>query len=223
MEIAKLIAVFYVSLLAGVGAEEEDFVPLFNGKDLSGWRFWGGTADYKVDGGTIPGTTAAGSPNSFLCTEEHYFDFDLRFEVKLGDDELNSGCQVRSNTSADPSAKSKEMERFAAQLRAAGEKGRTEWQLKEAVAGDSIQYRDGLFYQANESEPYSGYAKRMYDSGQVKGLIQYKDGKPGGLVTAWRENGQKQAEETFKDGEEVSAKYWNSKGEEVETEDESRK
>jgi antitoxin component YwqK of YwqJK toxin-antitoxin module len=63
----------------------------------------------------------------------------------------------------------------------------------------------------------------MYDSGQVKGLIQYKDGKPDGLVTAWRENGQKQAEETFKDGEEVSAKYWNSKGEEVETEDESRK
>ena len=113
----------------------------------------GGAADYKVDGGTILGTTAAGSPNSFLCTEEHYFDFDLRFEVKLEDDELSSGCQVRSNTSADPGAKSKEMERFAAQLRAAGEKGRTEWQLKEAVAGDSIQYRDGLFYQANESEP----------------------------------------------------------------------
>ena len=39
----------------------------------------------------------------------------------------------------------------------------------------------------------------------------------------WHENGQKQAEATYKDGEEVSGKYWNSKGEEVETEEEAFK
>jgi len=39
----------------------------------------------------------------------------------------------------------------------------------------------------------------------------------------WHENGQKQAEATYKDGEEVSAKYWNRKGEEVETEEEAFK
>ncbi|MEO1834074.1 MAG: leucine-rich repeat domain-containing protein [Akkermansiaceae bacterium] len=38
----------------------------------------------------------------------------------------------------------------------------------------------------------------------------------------WHENGQKQAEVTWKDGEKVSEKFWNSKGEEVETLEESR-
>ena len=32
-----------------------------------------------------------------------------------------------------------------------------------------------------------------------------------------RENGQKKSDTIFKDGKELSAKYWNSKGEEVET------
>ena len=120
--------------------------------------------------------------------------------------------------------------------------------LKEAVDWDSLDQRLGdLFYQVNESEPFSGWAKSMYDSGQVEGLTQFKDGEPEGLETGWHENGQKlveatfkdgkndglymrwhengqkQAEATFKDGEEVSGKYWNSKGEEVETREEAFK
>ena len=93
--------------------------------------------------------------------------------------------------------------------------------LKEAVEEESLQYRDGLFYQNNE--PYSGWAKMMYDSGQVLALGKYKDGEADGLFTTWHENGQKQFEATFKDGERVSVKLWNSKGEEVETEKEARK
>ena len=38
-----------------------------------------------------------------------------------------------------------------------------------------------------------------------------------GLKVWWHENGQQQAEVAYKDGEEVSAKYWNSKGEEVDS------
>ncbi len=111
--------------------------------------------------------------------------------------------------------------------------------LKEAVEEESLQYRDGLFYHNNE--PCSGWAKGMYDSGQPKGLGQFKDGKQDGLEmrwhengqksyeatykdgeldglrTRWHENGQKKSETTFKDGKELSAKYWNSKGEEVAT------
>ncbi len=70
--------------------------------------------------------------------------------------------------------------------------------LKEAVDFDSLEERDGLFYQNNE--PYSGWAKNMYDSGQVEELGQAKDGKPDGLMTEWHENGQKKGEATFKDG-----------------------
>jgi len=72
--------------------------------------------------------------------------------------------------------------------------------LKEAVDFDSLEERDDLHYQVNESEPYSGWAKEMYDSGQVEMLSQFKDGKPDNLFTSWHENGQKADEFTFKDG-----------------------
>ena len=100
MNVFKTIALLSIVLVAR-GAAEEGFVSIFNGKDLSGWEVLQGTADYSVVDGSIVGTTADGSPNSFLCSKKHYFDFDLRFEVKLDNDELNSGCQIRSNASVD--------------------------------------------------------------------------------------------------------------------------
>ncbi len=73
--------------------------------------------------------------------------------------------------------------------------------LKEAVDRDSIEERDDLYYLPNESEPYSGWVKEMWDSGQVQILGQFKDGKAAdGPFTAWHENGQKGSEGTIKDG-----------------------
>ena len=68
---------------------------LFDGKTLKGWTQKNGTAKYKVVDGTIHGTTNEGSPNSFLCSNKEYGDFELEFEVKVHD-KLNSGCQIRS-------------------------------------------------------------------------------------------------------------------------------
>lgn len=73
------------------------FVDLFNGENLDGWTQRNGTATYRVEDGVIIGTTAKGSPNSFLCTDKLYGDFELKFEVKL-DRGLNSGVQIRSQT-----------------------------------------------------------------------------------------------------------------------------
>ena len=112
--------------------------------------------------------------------------------------------------------------------------------LKEAVDSESLPERDGLIY--HDDKPYSGWGKEMHDSDQAIRLAEFKDGKPNGLmiewhengqkmsegtytedgkldgsVTMWHENGQKGVEGTWKDGEEVSAIYWNGKGEEVET------
>ncbi|MGB7347761.1 MAG: DUF1080 domain-containing protein [Pirellulaceae bacterium] len=69
---------------------------IFNGKDLDGWEQVNGTATYEVIDGEIVGTTVAGSPNSFLATKKKYANFELRFEVFLVSDELNSGVQFRS-------------------------------------------------------------------------------------------------------------------------------
>ena len=57
-----------------------------------------GSASYRIEKGTIVGKTMEGSPNSFLCTDKLYGDFELQFEVKLINDELNSGVQIRSQT-----------------------------------------------------------------------------------------------------------------------------
>ncbi len=119
--------------------------------------------------------------------------------------------------------------------------------LKVAVDRDSLQTRNGLYYLLNESQPYGGWVRRVYDSGQVEGLTRLKDGKQVGLMTYWHENGQKsvevtfkdgeldgrrtywhkngqkRAEATYKDGERVSGKWWNRKGEEVETAEDARK
>ena len=95
--------------------------------------------------------------------------------------------------------------------------------LKEAVDESSLQFRNNISYQINKSKPYSGWAKKMHASGQVGSLSQFKDGKLRGLAMEWHENGRKWSEATYKDGEEVSAKYWNRKGEEVETEEEAFK
>lgn len=83
-------------------AEQEGWVELFDGKTLNGWIQKNGTATYRVENGTVVGKTNEGSPNSFLCTEKDYADFELEFEVKV-DDRLNSGVQLRSKT-RDPDA-----------------------------------------------------------------------------------------------------------------------
>lgn len=76
---------------------DDGWVPLFDGRSLEGWTQKNGTATYRVENGTIVGRTAEGSPNSFLCTNQVYSDFELEFEVKVHD-RLNSGVQIRSKT-----------------------------------------------------------------------------------------------------------------------------
>ncbi|MCP4641227.1 MAG: DUF1080 domain-containing protein [bacterium] len=80
----------------GVHADEDGWVKLFDGETLKGWIQKNGTATYRVEDKAIVGKTTPGSPNSFLCTEKEYGDFELEFEVKLLNNELNSGCQIRS-------------------------------------------------------------------------------------------------------------------------------
>ncbi len=81
-------------------ADSGGWVMLFNGKDLEGWEQLNGTARYEVKDGVIVGTTAKGSPNSFLCTKKLYSDFELEFEVNV-DPRMNSGVQIRSESRKD--------------------------------------------------------------------------------------------------------------------------
>ena len=83
------------SLGLAADAPKAEWVSLFDGKSLDGWSVHSGFAKYHVADGAIVGTTATGSPNSFLCTDRQYGDFVLEFEVSV-DPRLNSGVQIRS-------------------------------------------------------------------------------------------------------------------------------
>ncbi|WP_143304716.1 3-keto-disaccharide hydrolase [Chitinophaga vietnamensis] len=87
-------------LCIGSGLFAQKWQPLFNGKDLKGWKQLGGTAIYKAENGEILGTTVLSTPNSFLATDKDYGDFILELEFKL-DKEFNSGIQFRSQSRAD--------------------------------------------------------------------------------------------------------------------------
>lgn len=79
-------------------AAANEWVSLFDGHTLEGWTQLNGQATYEVKDGAIVGTTAQGSPNSFLCSDRFFGDFELEFDVKLMNDELNSGIQIRSHS-----------------------------------------------------------------------------------------------------------------------------
>jgi type 1 glutamine amidotransferase len=93
----QLVSAAQVDFSVPPNPQHGEWLALFNGRDLTGWVQRNGTAEYSVVENTILGRTSEGSPNSFLCTEKDFSDFELTFEVKV-DDELNSGVQIRSRS-----------------------------------------------------------------------------------------------------------------------------
>jgi len=71
------------------------FKPLFNEKDLSGWKKIGGTATFEAKDGAIRGFGKEIKGNTFLRTEKDFGDFILTFQFKFLDKSGNSGCMFR--------------------------------------------------------------------------------------------------------------------------------
>ena len=87
-----------------------------------------------------------------------------------------------------------------------------------APFGPCFQHPDEeevLYYPAEKIEWYDNRQKRSEET--------QKDGRKDGLHLRWHENGEKQSEVIWKYAKRVSAKYWNSKGGEVETREEDSK
>ena len=95
--------------LTHVGKSDDGWVELFDGKSLEGWTQRDGKAIYEVRDGAIVGTSVLATPNSFLCTERSYGNFELEFEVKCG--AINSGVQIRSKASKEATVMGGEKQR----------------------------------------------------------------------------------------------------------------
>ncbi len=110
----------------------------------------------------------------------------------------------------------------------------------EGVNYNNTEGREGIIYLKGSDTPYTGKVFRLYKNGKQSEInfkngkfdgafitwykngqketeANFKNGEPEGLGFAWHKNGQKKKEVNYKDGEEVegSAKFWNSKGESV--------
>ena len=72
--------------------EKLGYTPLFNGKDLSGWRNPYGHGEAKVVNGEIE---LLADKKFFLVTEKKYSDFQLIAEIKLPEGPANSGVMFR--------------------------------------------------------------------------------------------------------------------------------
>jgi hypothetical protein len=99
----SLIGISLVCCVVGSAASAADpeFRPLFDGKSFDGWTQHGGKAQYTIEDGMVVGTAVADTPNSFMCTNKEYGDFELELEFKVHPD-LNSGVQIRSQVFAEP-------------------------------------------------------------------------------------------------------------------------
>src|SRR5215471_2170574 len=78
-------------------ADEEGFRPLFNGKDLTGWklRHPNGRQSWSVQpGGILKNTVEKGTHGTDLMTDEKFWNFTVRYEY-MTPDNSNSGFYLR--------------------------------------------------------------------------------------------------------------------------------
>ena len=131
----------------------EEFVSLFNGRDLSGWKQHGGKAQYSVEDGCVVGRAVPNTSNSFLCTEKTYGNFVFEFEFLVGPT-LNSGVQFRSQVFDQPQ----------------------ETKLGEKTFKFAADRVHGYQYEIDPS-PRS-YSAGVYDEGRRGWLQDLKDNEP---------------------------------------------
>ena len=104
-------------------------------------------------------------------------------------------------------------------------KKKSEKNLKDGKRdGSSVMwYENGqkmeeIMYKNDQKD---GLETQWYENGQKKIEVTFRNDKIDGLYTTWHENGQIKAEASWKDGERISLKLWNSKGEPVDTSEEA--
>ncbi|QGJ70027.1 DUF952 domain-containing protein [Planctomycetales bacterium 10988] len=153
------------------------FVALFDGKSLDGWTKEGGYAEYKVEEGTMVGTTAEGSKNTFL-TKGPYSDFILEFDVKC-DVELNSGVQVRSHTYKEDTPQASK----PAKIREAGEVYGYQCEICESSRGTAGNFWDeGRWTRWHDDFAEKPEAQQAFKDGEWN---HYKIVAQGNRIRSW--------------------------------------
>lgn len=92
----SFLAALAFSATFAFAADEAGFVPLFNGKDTSGWhlRRKDGHNSWSIDGGVLKNTVNQGEHGTDLVTDKKFWNFTVRYEFQVPDGS-NSGFYLR--------------------------------------------------------------------------------------------------------------------------------
>lgn len=100
MKLIKAWAILFACVVAPVVAQAEDkFAPLFNGKDLTGWKQVGGKDGvWAAEDGMLVCKSSGGG---WLSTDKAFGDFTLRLEYRMQEGG-NSGVFIRAPHKGNP-------------------------------------------------------------------------------------------------------------------------
>ena len=88
--------VFACALVCSAPAQKDEFVPLFNAKDMTGWHVRSASAHnaWSVQDGELINNLKPGEHGVDLVTEKKFWNFTVRYEYKVPDGS-NSGFYLR--------------------------------------------------------------------------------------------------------------------------------
>lgn len=125
-------------------ADAEGFIPLFNGRDLTGWM--GSTAGYTVaEGGVLRCEPRRGGK---LLTQWQFSDFELRFDFRLAEG-ANNGLGIRTPAEGDPAYVGMELQIIDNDGYKARGNSLQPWQHHGSIYG-VVPARDGALRKAGE-------------------------------------------------------------------------
>mgnify|MGYP001351600494 CR=1 FL=1 len=98
MKIPRLsLTVLAAILCVSAARAEETFVPLFNGKDLSGWKVPENNVWYLAKDGILQIRSSPDQIGSVLWTEKEFTNFVVELEFKFISGTIDSGVHVKSD------------------------------------------------------------------------------------------------------------------------------
>ncbi len=97
MNISRLFLATALLALTSPLFAEEKFEPLFNGKDLTGWKAPEDNIWYLVEDGVLQIRSSPDQKGSVLWTEEEYENFVVELEFKFVSGTIDSGVHVKGD------------------------------------------------------------------------------------------------------------------------------
>ncbi|MDR3182957.1 MAG: DUF1080 domain-containing protein [Planctomycetaceae bacterium] len=88
------LSLFTLAAFTAAAAAQDGFAPLFNGKDLTGWKTVGGNAQFYAEDNILVAETNDEINQTYLVTEKSFGNFIVKLEFKY-DSHVDSGFQFR--------------------------------------------------------------------------------------------------------------------------------